>query len=109
MFILENANKYIVSNKYFFKFFVLYWKTNNFSVFYDPRLFTHDPRLFTHDPRLFTHDPRQLVKLVKATPTVFKSLRFCPSTRQRMQRFQKYPFSKVFTFKTVFESLIIYN
>ena len=33
-------------------------KRNNFSVFYDPRLFTHDPRLFTHDPRLFTHHPR---------------------------------------------------
>ena len=51
MFIIENANKCIFSNNYFSKFFVLYWKTNNFSVFYDPRLFTHNPRLFTHDLR----------------------------------------------------------
>ena len=58
MFIIENANKYIFSNNFFFKFFVLYWKTNNFSVFYDPRLFTHDPRLCTRDPRLFTRDTR---------------------------------------------------
>ena len=38
MFILENANKHIFSDNDFFKFFVLYWKTNNFSVLYDPRL-----------------------------------------------------------------------
>ena len=41
MFILEKANKYIFIT-IIFLFFVLYWKTIHFDVFYDAQLFTLD-------------------------------------------------------------------